>query len=180
MRSIAVVVGMFAWLYLMPAWAAKVTGRVIVSEAFREALAGSDKDDANTAKSYYWNQPNGIIGVTPPPVRPTSDLALVAFKEGAPPKGPDDISSVEVRTGSLARNVVVTRPGSTIRFINVSPFNHELYSPQLSSFKPEVQSTKAFRAIEVDDGTAQARAGQGDRGRRLRDAQRDRKGEKKQ
>jgi hypothetical protein len=151
MRLIAMVAGMVVSSYLSPAWAAKVTGRVVVSEAFREALAESDKDDAATAKNYYWNQPNGIIGVMPPPVRPASDLAVVAFKQDAPPKGPDDISSVDLRTGSLERNVVVTSPGSTIRFINVSPFNHELYSPQLSSFKPEVQSTKAFRAIEFKE-----------------------------
>ncbi len=146
MRLSAVVVASAVVLCLNPALAAKVTGKVLVTQEFQEALAENEDDDGKT--TYYWNQPNGIIGVAPPRVSPTSDLAVVAVKEGSEPKGADDIQTVDVRTGSLERNVVVTRPGSTIRFLNVSPFNHELYSPQLGSFKPEVTSTKSFRAIE--------------------------------
>lgn len=148
MRSIAVVLGMILFLSSTSALAAKVTGKVIVTQEFRDALDEQDENNGKKAHNYYWNQPNGVIPVLPPPVSPTRDLAVVVQKDGAPAESPDDIKSVDVRTGSLEKNVVVTRPGSTIRFLNVSPFNHELYSPQLGSFKPELQSTKAFRAIE--------------------------------
>ena len=101
MRSIVVVLGLIFSLSSFPARAAKITGKVVVTEEFREALAENDSEDSGGAKNYYWNQPNGIIGVVPPTVRADSDLAVVAFKEGADPRGPDDISSVNVRTGSL-------------------------------------------------------------------------------
>jgi hypothetical protein len=151
MRFIAIVVGVAFSLSSNPAFATKINGRVQVTTEFRESLAKQESDEGKAVNNYYWNQPNGIISVMPPLVDPTSDLAMVVFKEGSDPEGPDDVTSVDVRTGSLAKTVVVTRPGSTIRFLNVSPFNHELYSPQLSSFKPELQSTKAFRAIEFKE-----------------------------
>lgn len=131
-----------------PAWGAKLQGKVVVSKGLVESLAEQEREEADAQRAYYWNEPNGMIPVRPPAVRPNSDLAMVLVKEGAAAPTPDELTTVKVRAASLERNVVVTRPGSTIRFRNVGPFDHELYSPGMPGFKPERQSRDAFRPIE--------------------------------
>ncbi|MCU0664626.1 MAG: hypothetical protein MUC50_20165 [Myxococcota bacterium] len=128
--------------------AANLSGKVTVTPAFREALAAQEKKVGETERLYYWQEPNSALPVVPPAVSPTKDLAIIIRLDGAPDPGPDELQTVDVRAGSLAKNLVVTRPGSTVRFKSVDVFEHELYSPNLPSFTPERQSSGAFRPIE--------------------------------
>ena len=148
MRFMVTVVGLLGLLLASPAHATKMSGKVTMKEAFFEALENAEKAQSKGSKAYYWQLPNGIIPVRPPSVDPTSDIAVVLFKEDADASKPDQKTNVVVETGQLEKAVIVTRPGSTIKFTNESPFIHELYSPDLSSFKPEAQSKGAFRPIE--------------------------------
>lgn len=132
-----------------PALATRVTGKVVVTTEFREALdrAARARDEGKPVS--YWNEPNGLLPVEPPRVDPSADLGVVLMKAGAPPPGPDDVSTVDVRAARLEQSVVVVRPGSTLRFSNVDPFDHELYSPTIEGFEPEQQAKGAFRPIEI-------------------------------
>jgi hypothetical protein len=149
MRRFAVIsVAVAAALIATPALAAKVIGKIIVTKEFREALAEAAPAPADERLEGYWNEPNGIIPVEPPRVDPSRDLAVVIIKEGAPAPGPNQLETVQIRTAGLERSVVVTRPKSTIRLRSSDPFDHELYSPELESFRPERQANGAFRPIE--------------------------------
>jgi hypothetical protein len=131
-----------------PALATKVSGKIVVTKEFREALSDASKSEESSRLEGYWNEPNGIIPVLPPRVDPSRDLGVVIFKEGAKPPGPNQLSTVKVRAGGMERSVIVTRPKSTIRLRSVDPFDHELYSPEIDSFRPERQAKNAFRPIE--------------------------------
>jgi hypothetical protein len=131
-----------------PALATKVTGKIVVTKEFRQALADAEKPPEQQRMTGYWNLPNGIIPVMPPRVDPSKDLGVVVFKEGAAPPAPDKLSTVKVRAAGLERNVIVARPKSTIRLRSVDPFEHELYSPELDSFRPERQAKNAFRPVD--------------------------------
>lgn len=133
------------------AQAAKVSGKIVIKPEFLEALEKQERKAGENGRAYYWNEPNGIAPVRPPIVDPSSDIAVVIEREGAPAPGPNELSTVKVRAGSIEPEVIVTRPGSTIRFRNVDPFDHELFSPNLSSFRPEHQSNGAFRPIEFSE-----------------------------
>jgi plastocyanin len=148
MRFTVTVASILSLLWATPAHATKMSGKVSISKAFIEALEKAEEQDSKGAKDYYWKLPNGIIPVSPPHVDLSSDIAVVLFKDDAKESTPDNKISVTVETGKLERNVIVTRPGSTIKFTNESPFVHELYAPDLPSFKPEAQSKGAFRPIE--------------------------------
>ncbi|MDJ0763759.1 MAG: hypothetical protein QNJ97_12325 [Myxococcota bacterium] len=131
--------------------AEKVTGKIVSSEELKASLAAAEKRRADTKRAYYWNEPNGIVPVRPPSIDPSRDLAVVLFRDGASDPKPDPLSTVKVHAGALERRVVVTRPGSTIRFRNVDPFDHALFSPTLPVFKAEQQSNGAFRPIEFQN-----------------------------
>lgn len=148
MRFMVTVVGLLGLLLVSPAHATKMSGKVIIKQGFYEALENVEKAQSKKSKAYYWQLPNGIIPVRPPRVDLSSDIAVVLFKEDADASKPDDKTNVVVETGQLEKSVIVTRPGSTIKFTNESPFVHELYSPDLPGFKPEAQSKGAFRPIE--------------------------------
>ena len=148
MRAAAIVAGMILCLIAQSSWATKLSGKVIVTAKMRTELSKIERDKGESHREYYWNEPNGIIPVKPPVVDPSKDIAVVIFKEGASDPGPDELFTVKVHAGSLEQNVIVTRPGSTLRFLNVDPFDHELYSPKLIGFKPERQSNGAFRPIQ--------------------------------
>ncbi len=141
-----------------PAAATKVTGKIVVTKEFREALERAAKKQEEGKTVSYWNEPNGLLPVEPPQVDPSADLGVVLFQDGAPAPGPDDVATVSVRAARLEKNVVVVRPGSTLRFNNVDPFDHELFSPTVEAFKPERQAKGAFRPIEFKaEGTYEVR-----------------------
>lgn len=142
------VVGLLGLLFVSSAHATKMSGKVTIKQDFYESLEKTENAQSSKSKAYYWQLPNGIIPVRPPRVDLSSDIAVVLFKENADASKPDDKTNVVVETGQLEKSVIVTRPGSTIQFTNESPFIHELYSPELPSFKPEAQSKNAFRPIE--------------------------------
>jgi len=149
MRRFAVLTAVLsATLIATPALAAKLVGKIVVTNEFRESLGSSATTDDSSLQEGYWNEPNGVIPVEPPRVDPSRDLGVVIIKEGAEPPKPDELQTVKVRTGGLERNVIVTRPKSAIRLRSVDPFDHELYSPDLDSFRPERQAQNAFRPIE--------------------------------
>jgi plastocyanin len=158
LRLPAVFLALAVGLGAYPAQATKVTGKVVVTPEFREALerAAKAREEGQTAS--YWNEPNGLLPVEPPRVDPSLDLGVVLFQEGTPAPGPDAVATVPVRAARLERGVVVVRPGSTLRFNNVDPFDHELFSPTVEAFKPERQAKGAFRPIEFKaEGTYEVR-----------------------
>ena len=128
--------------------AAKVVGKLTVTDKFRRALADEDAKAPVATKPGYWNEPNAVRDVEPPFVVPSSDLGIVLIRDGAPPPKPDEPTEVDVRAGGLGKNVVVVRPGTAVKFRSVDPFDHSLYVPALDDFKPEKQSRGAFRTIE--------------------------------
>ena len=148
MRFMVNVAGLAALLLTTPAHATKMSGKVSVKQALINALEQAEQKRSKGAKDCYWNLPNGIIPVRPPGVDLSSDIAVVLYKDDASDSKPDEVRTVAVQTGQLAKTVVVTRPGSTIKFTNESPYVHELYSPEHPDFKPEAQSKGAFRPIE--------------------------------
>ncbi len=148
LRYVALLCLVTASLSAFPAMATKVNGKIVVTKELRESLAEKETKARDPKTSGYWNEPNGVRQVEPPRVDPSSDLGVVIFKEGAPAPGADEVSTVNVRSGSLEKNVVVIRPNSTIKFINVDPYDHELYSPGLDTFPPEKRSRKEFRPID--------------------------------
>ncbi len=151
MRFYAMIFGALLTFQLSPAHAAKLTGKVVVSKEFREALGKGESQDGGGTQEFYWKLPNGILPVLPPAVDPEKDIAVVLFKKGDDTSKPDEVGKYTVHTGRMERGVIVTRPGSTLEFINESPFTHELFSPQLAAFKPEAQSTKSPRRIEFPE-----------------------------
>jgi plastocyanin len=128
--------------------AAKVVGKITVTDDFRRALVDQDAKAPTAVKPGYWSEPNAVRDVEPPFVSPASDLGVVLIREGAPAPKPDEAVEVEVKAGGLAKNVVVVRPGTAVKFRSVDPFDHELYVPAFDDFKPEKQSRGAFRTIE--------------------------------
>ena len=151
MRRFALITAVLsATLAATPALATKVVGKIIVTKEFRESLSRGEQPEPSRLDG-YWNEPNGIIPVQPPRVDPSRDLAVVIIKEGAKPPAPDKLKTIKVRTGGLERNVIVTRPKSTLRLRSVDPFDHELYSPELEGFRPERQAQNAFRPIDFPE-----------------------------
>lgn len=151
MRFYAMIFGALLMLQLSPTHAAKLTGKIVVSKEFREALGKGESEEGGGVQGYYWQLPNGILPVLPPAVDPEKDIAVVLLRKGDDKSQPDEVGKYKVHTGGMERKAIVTRPGSTLEFINESPFTHELYSPQLASFKPEAQSTKSPRRIEFPE-----------------------------
>ena len=127
--------------------AAKVVGKITVTDEFRRAIL-DDAKAPTAVKPGYWSEPNGVRDVEPPFVTPSSDLGVVLIREGAPTPKPDEAIEVDVRAGGLAKNVVVVRPGTAVKFRSIDPFDHELYVPAFDDFKPEKQSRGAFRTVE--------------------------------
>lgn len=148
MRAAAIVAGVIIYLAAFPAQATKLSGKVIVTPELKEEISKLERKQAESNRTYYWNEPNGIIPVRSLRINPATDIALVIFQEGALEPKPDELFTVKVHAGAMERKVVVTRPGSTVRFRNVDPFDHELYSPKIAGFKPERQSNGAFRPIQ--------------------------------
>jgi hypothetical protein len=141
----------FFSLVLSPAFAhaAKMSAKIAVSKEYIEALEAKETaGDGAGSKDCYWKLPNSIISVEPPSVNFASDLAAVLFKDGEPPSKPDELATVKVHAGELEKNVVVTKPGNSIRFLNVSPYSQELYCSDIPVFKPEIQSGEQVRIIE--------------------------------
>ncbi len=158
LRLVMVVAVVMVLFGVGDAHATKVNGKIVVTSKFRQQIADVANKTAGAKSKGYWNEPNGVKQVEPPRVDPSRDLGVVIFKEGAASPGPDDIATVKVRTGSLEKNVLMVRPGSTLKFKSVDPFDHELYSPTLDGFKPERQSRNAFRPIDFkSEGTYEVR-----------------------
>jgi plastocyanin len=128
--------------------AAKVVGKVTVTDKFRRALADEEAKSPTAVKPGYWNVPNAVRDVEPPFVVPSSDLGIVLVRDGAPPPKADEAVEVDVRAGGLAKNVVIIRPGTAVKFRSIDPYDHELYVPAFDDFKPEKQSRGAFRTVE--------------------------------
>ncbi len=148
MRGVAIVAGAMLLTAVFPLHAANLTGRITVTAELRKAITEIESKKTEDERSCYWNEPNGIIAVRSVQIDPTRDIAVIIVNESGKPPGPDELATVKVHAGAMERNVVVVRPGSTLRFRNVDPFDHELYSPEMSNFKPERQSNGAFRPIE--------------------------------
>lgn len=151
MRIVSIVTCLVLCFAPAVTFAGKITGKISVGEEFVRALDDAERSQGEAERAYYWKQPNGIIPVRPPRVDFTSDMAVLLFKEGAGAPPPDEITSVKVHTGGLEKSQIVTRPGSTIKLRNVDPYDHELYSPDMKSFKPERQSNGAFRPIDFPE-----------------------------
>lgn len=143
---VSVLLSVAIGLMALQGWSATLKGKISVNNTLRAELDKADKKE--TDSRCYWNEPNGITSVVPPNIDPATDIAVVLTREGAEAPKPDDLATVIVRAADLERKVLVTRPGSTIRFRNEGPFDHELYSIGLDSFRPEKQSSGAFRPIE--------------------------------
>ena len=134
---------------LSAAMAAKVTGKIVVSSELHKQAAAKKKEAAKN--TYYWNIENGILPVRSHRINPAKDLAVVVFNADANDTEPFKIKSIKVHAGAMERNVVVTRPGSTIRFRNVDPMDHELYCPDMTNFEPERQSKGSYRPIRFEN-----------------------------
>jgi plastocyanin len=148
MRFMVNVVGLAALLLATPAHATKMSGKVTIGRAYFEAMEKAENARDKGSKTFYWKLPNGIIPVRPPRIDFTGDIAVVLYRNDGSESKPDNVRTVGVETGKLSETVVVTRPGSTIKFTNESPYVHELYAPDHPDFKPEAQSKGAFRPIE--------------------------------
>jgi hypothetical protein len=128
--------------------AAKVVGKVVVTEQFRRALADAELKSQAGAKSGYWNEPNAVRDIDPPAVAPDADLGIALILEGAPaPKAGEPVEA-NIRAGNLEKRVIIVRPGTNVKFRSIDPFDHELYVPNMDWFPPEKQSRGAFRMIE--------------------------------
>lgn len=159
MRISASCAGVAIILFLSPAQATKVTAKITVSKEYIDALDAAESSRSAGNKDCYWKLPNSIIPVALPSVEFGDDAAVVLFKDDGEPVKPNEVETVKVHAGQLETNVVVTKPGSTLKFLNVSPYNQELFSPELSAMKPEIQSTNSFRAIEFPaEGVFQIRS----------------------
>ena len=148
MRIMVNVAGLIALLMAVPAHATKISGKVSLNKEFVAALEKAEEAQSKGSKDFYWKLPNGLIPVRPPDVDLSSDIGVVLFRDDSAESQPDEVRKVEVETGQLRNTVIVTRPGSTLKFTNESPYVHELYSPEHPNFKPEAQSKGAFRPIE--------------------------------
>lgn len=151
MRLVLLLTGVVSLLASPAVGAAKLNGQIQVTKAFINELAKVEKNRADSPRAHYWNEPNGMAPVRPPDIDLTSDVAVILQKDDALVTSPDELKTVRVHAGAMESRVVVTRPKSTIRFRNVDPFDHKLYSPQLSSFRPEQQSNGSFRPIEFPE-----------------------------
>ena len=130
-----------------PAAAARLAGKVTVTPELRNALAEAEKAASTVGRPATWNEPNGVLPVEPPRVDPAVDLAVAIAKDGEPNQKADPLTTVEIRNVRLEPTVVLVHPGTTIRFKNVEPLDHELYCPTMPDFKPEKQSRDTFRPI---------------------------------
>jgi len=128
--------------------AAKVVGKVVVTEPFRRALADAELKDANSVKAGYWNEQNAVRDIEPPFVALDADIGVALVLEGASAPKTGDPVEANLRAGGLEKRVVVVRPGTNVKFRSIDPFDHELYVPNADWFPPEKQSRGAFRMIE--------------------------------
>ncbi|MDD5308356.1 MAG: hypothetical protein PHU25_13630 [Deltaproteobacteria bacterium] len=144
-----VLAGAVAWLAASPALAAKVSGRIVVTMEYREALAKAEEGAAEAGRDYYWNEPNGMVPVEPPRVDPSADLGVAIFQEGAEATKPTSPVAVDINSAGCNQNAIVVLPGAMVQFKNLEPFDHELYAEKIPSFKPGRQSTDSVRPLDV-------------------------------
>jgi hypothetical protein len=149
MRVLVIVCAAIFYMSMLPAAeAGKLTGKVVVSSKFQNEI--SERKKSESKNTYYWNLENGILPIRSERISLQRDIAVVLFDADVTETKPDKLKSVKVHAGAMERNVIVTRPGSTIRFRNVDPMDHELYCPDLPSFEPERQSNGSFRPIRFE------------------------------
>ncbi|MCP4195552.1 MAG: hypothetical protein GY762_00230 [Proteobacteria bacterium] len=149
MRVLVIVCAAIFYMSMLPAVeAAGLTGKVVVSSKLQEEI--NKKKKSESKNTYYWNLENGILPIRGERINLSRDIAVVLFDADATESKPDKLKSVKVHAGAMERNVVVTRPGSTIRFRNVDPMDHELYCADMPSFEPERQSNGSFRPIRFE------------------------------
>jgi plastocyanin len=148
-RVLVIVCAAIIYVSALPAaLAANLTGKVVVSSKLQTEVSEKNKKDSK--HTFYWNLENGILPIRADRLDLTKDIAVVLFKADTKESKPDKLKAVKVHAGAMERNVVVTRPGSTIRFRNVDPLDHELYCPDMPNFKPERQSNGSFRPIRFE------------------------------
>jgi hypothetical protein len=128
--------------------AAKVVGKVVVTESFRRALSDSESKAQALVKGGYWNEPNAVRDVEPPYVSTSSDLGIALVLDGAPAPKVGEPVEVNVRAGGVEKRVIIVPPGTNVKFKSLDPFDHELYIPNVDWFPPEKQSRGSFRMIE--------------------------------
>jgi plastocyanin len=148
MRGLAFVAFTICALFVLHANASRLSGKVTVTKELREALDKAPTSENGNARLFYWNEPNGIIPVRLPQVDIPGDIVVVLEKEGAKTSKPDELTTLKILSGELERDVIAVRPGTTVRFQSIDPFDHELYSPGMEEFRPERQATGGFRPIE--------------------------------
>ncbi len=138
--------------------AGRVKGKIVLSSDYLEWLTDQEREAESARRASYWREPNGVLPTRPPAVQFDSDIAVVLRSDDGKPGQPNKVKTVKVRAGKLEPTVVVTHPGSTLRFKSVDPFEHELYSPGLDDFQPDRQTQGAFRPIDfAQEGTFEVR-----------------------
>lgn len=148
LRFMGVAIALLLSLSAIDANATKLSGKIVITAKFRDALAALEKQSDEGKMRGYWNDPNGMKQVLPPLVDPSSDFAVVVYKKDAPAPKPDKIQTVNVLAGAMERNVVALRPGSRLKFVMMDPFDHELYSPGMDEFAPQKQAQRSFRPVD--------------------------------
>ncbi len=129
--------------------AAEVQGKVVLSTAFVEALEKSQESTDNSL-DFYWSEPNGILSVQPPSVDFASQMAVVLIPPSSTTAPADEAITLRLADSKLEKEALVVHKGTIVRFRNEEPFVHELYSPQIADFKPEMQSTNGVRQLSFD------------------------------
>lgn len=138
--------------------AGKLRGKLVVGSKYIEWLNDQEREAESARRASYWRTPNGVLPIRPLDVAFDNEVAVVLRREDGKPEKPDKVKTVDVLAGKLEPTVVVTHPGSTLRFKNVDPFEHELYSPGLTDFQPDRQTQGSFRPIDFpQEGTFEVR-----------------------
>jgi len=128
------------------ALAEDLEGRIILSNNFLKAV----RYTPDRSPDFYWNEPNGILNVREPGISFADEFAAVLIPPSATVAPPDNLLSISIKNAEIEKEIITVHKGTTIRFRNEEPFVHELYSPDIPDFQPEMQSTNAVRQIVFD------------------------------
>jgi len=143
----------FGFLFLLlehQASAGDFQGKLVLNPSFIQTLE-KEAEASDNSVDFYWNEPNGILSVAPPTVDFPMDMAVVLVPPSPTVAPPDELVTVLIKNADLEKDVIVVHKGTNVRFRNEEPFVHELFSPQIPDFKPEMQSTNAVRQVTFDN-----------------------------
>lgn len=97
-----------------------------------------------TARAYYWDEPNGALPPAEDSTRAHDDVCLVVLGKGRP-----ESLRYAFEGGTLSPRTIALRSGSSVSIVNTDIFSHQLFSPGLSELEPLATAPGHLRKVTL-------------------------------